>query len=310
MADLLHLVDKPEGWTSHDAVARLRSILREDRVGHAGTLDPFASGLLVMGEGRATGALGALGLLPKRYRARARLGVVTDTQDRTGVVLSRTDRVPDATRIQAALAGFRGAIRQTPPLYSAVKVKGERLYHAARRGDEVEREDRPVHVYELTLGDVEPPEITLDLTVSRGTYVRTIAHDLGSALGCGAHLTALRRLSSGPFHVEDALSCDRASGHGEREFRDRALPLHRALAFLPRVTLTAEEASRLRHGRAPHLDRSRIVDADREWPLPPGEAGWPLALADERGEVMALAKPWPEQVEGEPAKLVRVLTGP
>src|SRR6187551_1260652 len=115
MADLLHLVDKPEGWTSHDAVARLRSVLREERIGHAGTLDPFASGLLLMGEGRATGALAPLGLLPKRYRARARLGIVTDTQDRTGVVLSRTDDVPDECQIEGALARFRGAIRQTPP---------------------------------------------------------------------------------------------------------------------------------------------------------------------------------------------------
>jgi tRNA pseudouridine55 synthase len=309
MADLLHLVDKPEGWTSHDAVARLRSILREERVGHAGTLDPFASGLLLMGEGRATGALAPLGLLPKRYRARARLGVVTDTQDRTGAVLSRTDRVPDSNRIETALGAFRGAIRQTPPLYSAVKVKGERLYHAARRGADVEREDRPVHVYELTLADVDLPEITLDLTVSRGTYVRTIAHDLGEALGCGAHLQTLRRLGSGPFHVEDALSCDRSAGHGEREFRTRALPLHRALAFLPRVALTGDEGSRLRHGRAPVLDRSRVIAAPEEWPLPPGEKGWPLALTDEGGEVLALAKPWHEQLEGEPAKLLRVLTG-
>jgi len=309
MADLLHLVDKPEGWTSHDAVARLRSVLREERIGHAGTLDPFASGLLLMGEGRATGALAPLGLLPKRYRARARLGVVTDTQDRTGVILSRTDHVPDERQIECALARFRGAIRQTPPLYSAVKVKGERLYHAARRGEDVERQDRPVHVYELALEDANLPEITLDLTVSRGTYVRTIAHDLGEALGCGAHLVGLRRLASGPFRAEEALSCDRAEGNGERDFRDRAMPLRRALAFLPRVELTAEEAAGLRHGRAPALARERVIEPDETWPLPPGERGWPLALSDQAGEVMGLAKPWNEQVEGMPAKLLRVFVG-
>jgi tRNA pseudouridine55 synthase len=123
---------------------------------------------------------------------------VTDTQDRTGVVLSRTDHVPDECQIEGALARFRGAIRQTPPLYSAVRVKGERLYHAARRGEDVERQDRPVHVYELALEDANLPEITLDLTVSRGTYVRTIAHDLGEALGCGAHLVGLRRTRERP----------------------------------------------------------------------------------------------------------------
>jgi tRNA pseudouridine55 synthase len=309
MADLLHLVDKPEGWTSHDAVARLRSILREERVGHAGTLDPFASGLLLVGEGRATATLAPLGLLPKRYRARARLGVATDTQDRTGAVLSRTDRLPDPSAIEPALGAFRGAIRQTPPLYSAVKVKGERLYKSARRGIEVEREDRPVHVYDLELVDTSLPEITLDLTVSRGTYVRTLAHDLGAALGCGAHLVALRRLSSGPFRAEDALSCDRETGHGEPEFRRRALPLRDALAFLPKVVLTAEEASRLRHGRAPVIGRERVTAPAREWPLPPGETGWPLALVDEEGKVLGLARPWHEQSEGEPAKLLRVLTG-
>lgn len=309
MADLLHLVDKPEGWTSHDAVARLRSILHEERVGHAGTLDPFASGLLLVGEGRATAALAPLGLLPKRYLARARLGVVTDTQDRTGVVLSKTDRLPEAAAIEPALGAFRGAIRQTPPLYSAVKVKGERLYKSARRGIEVEREDRPVHVYDLDLVDGSLPEITLDLTVSRGTYVRTLAHDLGASLGCGAHLVSLRRLSSGPFRAEDALSCDRASGNGESEFRRRALPLHEALAFLPRVALTDEEASRLRHGRAPVLGRERVIAPEREWPLPPGETGWPLALTGPGGEVLGLARPWPEQTDGEPARLLRVLQG-
>jgi tRNA pseudouridine55 synthase len=197
MADLLHLVDKPEGWTSHDAVARLRVILGESRVGHAGTLDPFASGLLLVGEGRAAGFLGCVGLLPKRYRARAHFGVATDTQDRTGTVIATSSRVPTLGEVEAGLAVFRGAIRQRPPLYSAVKVAGTRLYKSARRGIEVEREERPVHVYDLSIDEAALPEVTLDLTVSRGTYVRTIAHDLGAALGCGAHLAALRRVGSG-----------------------------------------------------------------------------------------------------------------
>jgi len=322
MADLLHLVDKPEGWTSHDAVARLRAVLGEHRVGHAGTLDPFASGLLLVGEGRATGALGCLGLLPKRYLARARFGIATDTQDRTGAITRETTDLPTAGQVDAALDRFRGAIRQRPPLYSAVKVGGTRLYKAARKGLDVERDERTVHVYELTRvnegagsgangagPDAVLNEVTLDLTVSRGTYVRTIAHDLGEALGCGAHLSALRRVASGPFLVEDALSCDRSLGHDASAFRARARTLDEALSFLPRVALGEEESSRLRHGRSPALERDRVRQPAAAWPLPPGECGWPLALTEPDGGVLALARPWEAQTAGEPARLQRVLVG-
>ena len=307
MADSLHLVDKPEGWTSHDVVARLRTLLGERRIGHAGTLDPFASGLLLVGEGRATGILGCLGLLPKRYVARARLGEATDTQDRTGVVIRRSAAVPARAAIEPALEHFRGAIRQRPPLYSAVKVRGERLYESARRGVDVEREDRPVHVYALDLLACAPPEIELDLTVSRGTYVRTIAHDLGEALGCGAHLTALRRTASGPFTVDAALSPARDSGYGADDFRARAIPPERALHFLPRLALSAEEASRLRHGQAPAFEAARVEPSGASWPLPPGASGWPVALLDPEGALAALAHPASEQTEGAPARLLRVL---
>ena len=309
MADLLHLVDKPEGWTSHDAVARLRVILGESRVGHAGTLDPFASGLLLVGEGRASGFLGCVGLLPKRYRARALLGVATDTQDRTGTVIARSSRMPTVGEIETGLESFRGSIRQRPPLYSAVKVGGTRLYKAARRGIEVEREERPVHVYELSIAEAALPEVTLDLTVSRGTYVRTIAHDLGAALGCGAHLAALRRVGSGPFQVEAALSCDRSQGRDALAFRSRALTPGQALSFLPRARLDEDEAARLCHGRAPVLNQDRIEEPKQKWALPPGERGWPLALMAPDGTVLALARPWEAQVPGTPVLLQRVLVG-
>jgi tRNA pseudouridine55 synthase len=309
MADLLHLVDKPEGWTSHDVVARLRVLFGESRIGHAGTLDPFASGLLLIGEGRATGFLGCLGLLPKRYRATARLGAATDTQDVTGTVTTTSNRIPALIEVEAALARFRGAIRQRPPLYSAVKVGGTRLYKAARRGVDLEREERSVHVYRLCLAGSAIPEITLDVTVSRGTYVRTLAHDLGETLGCGAHLTALRRVESGPFQVDEALSCDRASGHDVGAFRERALSPDRALSFLPRVRLSDDETARLRHGRAPTLERDRVEEPSRDWPLPPGESGWPLVLVDREGSVLAIARPWPDQTPGAEALLQRVLVG-
>lgn len=323
MADLLHLVDKPEGWTSHDVVARMRTILGERRVGHAGTLDPMASGLLIVGEGRATSLLSCLAMLPKRYLARTRLGISTDTQDRTGSVVERRSAIPDAATVAAALDRFRGRIAQTPPLYSAVKVGGERLYKAARRGEEVERTARPVHVYAISLVDspaaaiapdtavaaapTVPDEITLDVTVSRGTYVRTLAHDLGEALGCGAHLVALRRTRSGPFRVEDALEPAKESGHDAASFRSRAITPERALSFLPHVRLDAAESARLRHGAAPVLTAERVTLPATEDPLPPGETGWPLALLDDAGSLLALAKPWEAQASGERASLLRVV---
>ncbi len=307
MADCLHLLDKPEGWTSHDVVARMRTMLGERRIGHAGTLDPFASGLLLLGEGRATGILGCLGLLPKRYVACARLGVTTDTQDRTGAVLSRTSRLPSSEAVAAALGDFRGALRQRPPLYSAVKVRGERLYEAARRGVEVEREHRPIQVYALELIESDLPDVVLDVTVSRGTYVRTLAHDLGETLGCGAHLTELRRTASGPFHVDAALSCAREGGHGRDDFRARALPPEQAVSFLPRARLASDEAARLRHGQAPAFDPSRVEPSGATWPLPPGALGWPVALVDEDGALVAVAHPVEEQTEALPMRLLRVL---
>lgn len=319
MVDLLHLVDKPEGWTSHDVVARLRHILGERRVGHAGTLDPFATGLLVAAEGRATSLLGALGLLPKRYVATLRLGVATDTQDRTGTPI-RTEpdsSLPTAAAFDAALARFRGRTEQRPPLYSAVKVGGERLYKAARRGETVERPTRPVEVYaleRLASGGVPAAaanerlaEATLDLTVSRGTYVRTLAHDLGEVLGCGAHLTALRRVSIGPFDVARAGRVERDGGWDAASFRGCSIAPAAALSFLPRVRLTEEEAARLRFGAAPSPSAERLEPSDAGYPLPPGAIGWPVALVDPDGSILGMAEPWEAQAPGAPLRLQRVL---
>ena len=309
MADLLHLVDKPEGWTSHDAVARLRAVLGESRVGHAGTLDPFASGLLLVGEGRATGLLGCLGLLPKRYLARARLGVATDTQDRTGVVTQQSDRVPTIAEVEAALERFRGRFASARHFTPRSRSEG--------RGST--RPPAGASTWSVRTGrcrSITSPSwtrrslrITLDLTVQPRTYVRTIAHDLGAVLGSGAHLAALRRVESGPFRIDAALSCDRRYGHGAETLRARALPLDRALSFLPRVRLDPDEAAKLRHGRAPVLNRDRIEEQRNGWSLPPGESGWPLALTDPQGDVLALARPWEMQSAGLPAQLQRVLVG-
>jgi len=316
--DPLYLVDKPEGWTSHDVVARLRGILGERRVGHAGTLDPFATGLLIVAEGRATGLLGTLGLLPKRYLATVRLGVATDTQDRTGIPLDAVPGpLPSLEAFDAALARFRGVQEQRPPIYSAVKVGGERLYHAARRGEDVERPTRPIEVYALERvvdgaaadagGGSHSPDVTIDVTVSRGTYVRTLAHDIGAILGCGAHLVALRRLSIGPFDVSRAGRVDREGEWDVARFRAAAIPPAKALAFLPAVRLGETETSRIRHGVAPVVSRDRVVDSCAGYPLPPGAAGWPIALHDADGSLLALAHPWREEPAGAPLKLQRVL---
>jgi len=288
--DLLHLVDKPEGWTSHDVVARLRRILGERRMGHAGTLDPFATGLLLVAEGRATALLGCMSLLPKRYRAVARLGVATDTQDRTGVPIRVSRLIPSESEVRAAVRRLAARTRQRPPSYSAVKVGGERLYKAARRGETLEAEERPIRIYDLEADTSSLPEVLLDLTVSRGTYIRTLAHDLGEDLGCGAHLISLRRIATGPFEVEDAVPLRSPEEAGAADLRSRARTPAQAIPHLPRVQLTDEESARVRHGRAPVLDRERLQPAPLHVTLPPGEADWPMALFSPEGELLALAR--------------------
>ncbi len=306
--DFLHLLDKPEGWTSHDVVARMRRILGERRVGHAGTLDPFATGLLLVAEGRATGLLGCLSLLPKRYRARARLGVTTDTQDRTGVPIRTSSKIPSARAVEAEVARLSTLTRQRPPLYSAVKVRGERLYKAARRGEAPEAGERSIRIYELEADTTALPDLDLDLTVSRGTYVRTLAHDLGEALGCGAHLVSLRRIASGPFHVDDSLSPETASRWAASDLRARAWTPAAAVRHLPRVVLTPDEAARLRHGCPPVIPAGRIEAASLVFPPPPGETSRPLALFAPEGDLLALAEtPAEADGAGGPARPVALL---
>jgi tRNA pseudouridine55 synthase len=301
--DLLHLVDKPEGWTSHDVVARLRRVLGERRVGHAGTLDPFATGLLLVAEGRATALLGCMSLLPKRYHAVARLGVATATQDRTGQPVSTVSVLPSEADVHEALDRLRRSTFQRPPSYSAVKVRGERMYKAARRGETLEAAERPIRIYELHANTARLPDVAMDVTVSRGTYVRTLAHDLGQALGCGAHLISLRRVATGPFQVEDATALKEASCMDAAELRTRALGPADAVPHLPRVSLTEDESAKLRHGRAPVVATRRVKEAPLRVPIPPGEAEWPLALLSHEGELLALAA---APVPSEPLRLLRV----
>ena len=204
------MIDKPAGMTSHDVVDRVRRGLGTKKVGHAGTLDPDATGLLVIGVGRATRLLSYAQQTPKRYRGVARFGITTTTQDASGEITNRRPSSVTRTELEGALGKFIGEIKQVPPMVSAVKVGGERLYKKARRGEEIERAPRAVTVYALSVIEFDSSEQTaeLDITCSAGTYVRTLVHDIGEDLGCGAHLVALRRTENAGFVVADAISLD------------------------------------------------------------------------------------------------------
>ncbi len=198
------LVDKPADWTSHDVVAKLRGVLGERRMGHSGTLDPMATGLLVVFAGRATRAVSFSENHSKCYEAHLRLGLTTDTQDTTGTVRSRSDRHVTRAELEAVLPQFRGDILQVPPMYSALKVDGKKLYEIARRGGEVARPARPITIEELTVLGETDGDYVLRVRCSKGTYIRTLCHDIGTALGCGGVMSALRRTAVGGYRVEDA----------------------------------------------------------------------------------------------------------
>src|ERR1044072_2330467 len=219
------LVDKPRDHTSHDVVARLRGKLKMKRIGHAGTLDPMATGLLIVLVGKATSLSQYLISLDKEYEGTIELGKVTDTQDADGEVME-TRPVPPLTEAQVleALKTFHGDQYQTPPMYSAIKIDGVPLYKSARKGEDVEREPRFIRVMSWDLTRFALPHLDFRLRCTKGTYVRTLAHDLGQKLGCGARRTALRRTATDKFHVSQALTMEqiRADAAGNRKAPDRA----------------------------------------------------------------------------------------
>ena len=229
-------------------VAKLRGLLRERRIGHAGTLDPMATGVLPVFVGRATRAVEFAAEREKEYLAGLRLGVVTDTQDTTGTVLETHPVCVDRPQVEAVLARFRGEITQIPPMYSAIKREGKKLYELARRGQEVERQPRPITIEALDLLDqVSPTEYTLRVRCSKGTYVRTLCHDIGQALGCGGALFSLRRTQSAGFSLDQAVTMDQVSAHPDPQ--QLLLPVDRYFSRYPALTLrhgTAEK--KLRNG--------------------------------------------------------------
>ena len=235
----LLLVDKPKDVTSHDVVDVVRRTLDTRKVGHAGTLDPMATGLLLVGVGRATRLLRFLGDLPKSYQGRARLGVETTTLDADGEVTNEAPVRTTEAAVREAMAGLVGESLQIPPAFSAVKVGGRKLYEAARRGEHVAARARPIRVDRFDLLLFDPPDADFLVVCSGGTYVRVLAAEVGAGLGCGAHLTRLRRTAIGPFEVVDAVAPDEV---GE------PLPVERAVSHLPRLALERDEARAAQHG--------------------------------------------------------------
>ncbi len=278
----LVVVDKPGGMTSHDVVARVRRIAGTRKVGHAGTLDPMATGVLLVGVNRATRLLGHLALTEKAYDATIRLGSATTTDDAEGEVVRRTAAGHLAEQdVRAAAEGFVGDIEQRPSAVSAVKVEGRRAYARVRAGEEVELPARRVTVHELRVDDVRPDRdgLAVDVSVrcSSGTYVRALARDLGEALGVGGHLTALRRTAVGPFALDRARSLDALADRFELlDLSDVAREV------FPTYRLDAEQAARVRHGRP--LDvvlgaPAPVAVLDPEGPI--------LALYEQRGRTAA-----------------------
>ncbi len=207
--DGLLLVDKPAEWTSMDVCAHLRGVLHERHIGHTGTLDPNATGLLVVLTGKGTKAAKYAENDTKEYHARLRLGTATDTQDIWGNVLEQRDGARTRGDIEAVLGRFRGQIMQLPPMYSAIKIRGKKLYDIARRGGDVEREPRPVTIYRLDVTDQdETGDWGLAIECSKGTYIRTLCADIGAALGCGGCMSALRRVRAGKFTIDQAHTLD------------------------------------------------------------------------------------------------------
>jgi len=275
-------IDKPEGMTSFLCVAVVRRLLGVKKIGHAGTLDPNATGVLPLLIGRATKTLDRLPVHDKSYTATLRFGAVSDTLDVWGQVQETGKPAPTLAEIEAVLPQFRGEILQVPPMTSALKKDGVRLYDLARQGIEVEREARPVTIYALELLDYHQQEglLTLHCACSKGTYIRTLCDDLGRVLGCGAVMTALRRTEAAGYPLADCITLDEAKKLAEEgTLQERILPIETALAAYPTLTVSAPQAHRFRNGGS--LDLVRLKET----------VTGPVRVYDPEGVCLALGIP-------------------
>ncbi len=283
------VIDKPIGMTSHDVVQIVRKGTNIRRAGHTGTLDPRASGVLVVLVGPAVRLSEYVSASDKRYQAVIQLGTTTDTYDADGRVLATTSVDISEKQFDDVLQSFVGQIEQVPPPYSSVKVKGRHAYDMARNGEEVDLEPRTINVYNLDLLEWAPPEAVIDVYCSSGTYVRSLAHDLGEKLGCGAHLIGLRRTKSGRFTLRDAVPLRKLRDAFENDtWQNFVIPAAEALSDWPAIELTAEQLDIVRHGR-------RI-------PAEIGVGNMARAISDD-GELIGLLELDPETQEWQPKKV-------
>jgi len=246
--DGIVIVDKPEGWTSQDVTAKLRGVFGTRRIGHGGTLDPMATGVLPVFVGRATRAVEFFEHAEKTYEAVLRLGIATDTEDITGTVLEEKEAAVSLEDVKAVLARFRGEIQQIPPMYSALKINGQKLCDLARKGKEVERKPRTITIYTLDLLAMEGAEVKLRVHCSKGTYIRTLCKDIGEALGCGGCMAALRRVQAGAYTIGEATAL--ADIVSAEEPAGYLRPIDSLFTDYPAVTLTEKQTLRCRNGNS------------------------------------------------------------
>lgn len=259
-------VYKEKGYTSHDVVAKLRGITGQKKIGHTGTLDPEAEGVLPVCLGKATRVCGLLTEKDKSYRAVLRLGVTTDTQDLTGTVLEECDPMSlTEEAIRRTIDGFTGELEQIPPMYSALKVNGKRLYELAREGKTVERKARAVTIYGIRIREIRIPEVEFDVSCSRGTYIRTLCQDIGEKLGTGGCMAALLRTRSGSFSLEESHRLEEIREAAERgKLQELLIPVDTVFSELRSVTIAPEQEKRLRNGNPLRSEVKNAGYADRE----------------------------------------------
>jgi tRNA pseudouridine55 synthase len=287
----LVLIDKPPGMTSHDVVARIRGILSQKQVGHFGTLDPLATGLLLVGVGSATRLFPYYSKHDKTYSGEIRLGFSTDTFDATGRPTSEESSLfPERNDLIAAMDRFVGPLNQVPPPYSAKKVDGKPLYKWARANKQVRPKANPITVYSLSLTAYSPPTLSFEVHCTTGTYVRSLVHELGQALGCGAHLSALRRLSTGRYGIQETHSLEEVEELSGLSQPERfLLPLESLLPEFPKAVLSERGGCGLQKGRPiPEKEILKTFPADA---VPQKESGTVIRIFSLEGRFLALARP-------------------
>lgn len=279
------VVNKPSGVTSHDVIQRLRHILHTRRIGHTGTLDPGASGVLLACVGKATKVVQLLTEYDKEYEAVIKLGVTTDTYDGEGEITGKKEDFEIGPhQIRRVVDSFKGEIWQIPPLYSAIKYKGKKLYQYARAKKKVEVKKREVEIKDIEVLDVDIPYVKLRIRCSKGTYIRSLANDLGEKLGCGAYLFSLRRTRVGPFKLQEALGLEKISNvEDEDKIQDLLIPIEKVLAHLPSVVVKESFAEKVRHGVS--LTASSVLSTEGDF-----KKNQTISIKDDRKNIIAIGK--------------------